>query len=449
MRAGSRNWVASLFNTIADSGRDLLARDRNRSDIGALCHDLLSLRGEASGMAIAREVMQRYADLDDAARAAFFLMLRDEFGQDREAVLAAAEAYREHDDEESMIALAHAVESPRQELIRRLNMAPHGTEALVDMRTDLLACLADDRRLAAVDNDLRHLLASWFNRGFLEMRAIDWSTPAETLEKLIAYEAVHEIQGWDDLRRRLAEDRRCFAFFHPALPDDPLIFVQVALTRGIARSVQTLLEEPVDETAEAEADTAIFYSISNCQRGLAGISFGNFLIKQVVADLRRELPQIKTFSTLSPVPGFRRWLADAVDHDVTPGGVNADMLARIDEPGWLDDGDTAAAVETPLRRACANYLVHAKRGDQPRDPVARFHLGNGATLGAVNWRGDVSDKGIAQSASIMVNYVYDLATIERNHERLVNTGEVVASSEVEKLAGPGPGSRKAANGKTG
>lgn len=435
MRVTSRNWLTGLLNTIADSGRDLL-RDRGRTDIQALCHDLLSLRGEASGTAIAREVVQRYRALDDAGRAAFFAMLRDDFGPDREAVLAAAEAYRAQDDEVLLRALAHAVEAPRQELFRRINMAPHGTEALVAMRTDLLALVADDRSLRAVDDDLRHLLASWFNRGFLEMRTIEWSTPAVALEKLIAYEAVHEIQGWGDLRRRLAEDRRCFAFFHPALPDDPLIFVQVALTRGIATSVQALLEDPVDASAEAEADTAIFYSISNCQRGLAGISFGNFLIKQVVADLRRELPQIKTFSTLSPVPGFRRWLADAVEHDVRPGGVDAALLARLDEPGWLDDAETAAAVETPLRRACAAYLVHAKRGEQPRDPVARFHLGNGATLGAVNWRGDVSDKGIAQSASIMVNYVYDLATIERNHERLVNTGEVVASSEVEKLAGP-------------
>jgi malonyl-CoA decarboxylase len=441
MRVSGPTWVASLLNTIADSGRDLLARDaprRDRMDIGALCRDLMSLRGEASGTAIAREVVQRYATLDDEARTAFFASLRDAFGPDRDAVLAAADAYRELDDEKSLRALAHAVEAPRQELIRRINMAPRGTEELVGMRTDLLARLPDDRSLRAVDDDLRHLLASWFNRGFLELRTIDWSTPAEILEKLIAYEAVHEVQGWDDLRRRLADDRRCFAFFHPALPDDPLIFVQVALTRGIARSVQALLEDDVDETAEATADTAIFYSISNCQRGLAGISFGNFLIKQVVEELRRELPRIRTFSTLSPVPGFRRWLAEAVDNDVHPGGVDADLLARLDEPGWLADKTTADAVEAPLRRACAAYLVHARRGDQPRDPVARFHLGNGATLGAINWRGDISDKGIAQSASIMVNYVYDLATIERNHERLVNTGEVVAVAEVEKLAGAAP-----------
>lgn len=439
MRVSSRNWVTGLLNTIADSGRDLLARDttrRDRMDIAALCRELLSLRGEASGTAIAREVVQRYGGLDDGARAAFFGTMRDDLAQDRDAVLAAADAYREQDNASTMDALARAIEAPRQELFRRINMAPHGTEALVGMRTDLLACLADDRSLHAVDNDLRHLLASWFNRGFLEMRTIDWSTPAEILEKLIAYEAVHEIQGWDDLRRRLAEDRRCFAFFHPALPNDPVIFVQVALTRGIARSVQALLEDAVDETAEANADTAIFYSISNCQQGLAGISFGNFLIKQVVEDLRRELPQIKTFSTLSPVPGFRRWLADALADGATPGGVDAAMLAQLDQPGWLDDGATDAHVEAPLRRACAAYLLHAKRRDQPRDPVARFHLGNGATLGAINWRGDVSDKGIAQSASIMVNYVYDLATIERNHERLVNTGEVVATSDIEKLAGP-------------
>jgi len=247
---------------------------------------------------------------------------------------------------------------------------------------------------------------------------------------------VHEIRDWDDLRRRLAGDRRCFAFFHPALPDDPLIFVQVALTRGIARSVQELLDTPFDARAEDAADTAIFYSISNCQRGLAGISFGNFLIKQVVGELRRDLPRVKTFSTLSPIPGFRRWLADAVDNDVHPGGVDDALLARLDAPGWIDDAETAASVELPLKRACAAYLLHAKRGDLPRDPVARFHLGNGAKIGALNWRGDISENGVANAASLMVNYVYDLASIERNHERLINNGEVVAVSEIEKLAGP-------------
>jgi malonyl-CoA decarboxylase len=290
--------------------------------------------------------------------------------------------------------------------------------------------------LKPLDADLKHLFASWFNRGFLELRRIDWQSPAAVLEKLIAYEAVHEIHGWDDLRRRLAPDRRCFAFFHPALPGEPLIFVEVALVQGLAGAVQPLLVQDTDNEAANEAarlraeqaDTAIFYSISNCQDGLRGISFGNFLIKQVVAELKSELPSLTQFSTLSPVPGFRRWLtkraASSSDLEVT-------MLAQIDaDAGWADTSG-AAVLQPAIMRLCAEYLTHQVSKEAPADPVARFHLGNGARLERINWLGNTAPRGIVESFGVMVNYLYDLETIESNHEAFIHDGEVIRSAEVD------------------
>src|SRR3979411_2368446 len=273
---------------------------------------LLSERGEASGAQVARELHHVLRALDPDGGHSFQRYLATEFQPDKAALRAAAERYLADTTAEAAAALAQAADPPRQELLRRMNMAPGGTGALIAMRSELTAHLHDEPELKLLDADLRHLFASWFNRGFLELRRIDWQSPAAVLEKLIAYEAVHEIKGWDDLRRRLAPDRRCFAFFHPALPGEPLIFVEVALVQGLATAMRPLLARETDEEAAqaqaTRADTAIFYSISNCQDGLRGISFGNFLIKQVVEELQAELPQLERFSTLSPVPGFRRWL---------------------------------------------------------------------------------------------------------------------------------------------
>ena len=268
--------------------------------------------------------------------------------------------------------------------------------------------------LRPVERDLTHILTSWFNRGFLELRQLDWTTPAHILEKLIEYEAVHEIQGWSDLQRRLAPDRRAFGFFHPALPDEPIIFVQVALTRGMASSIQRLLSSepaPLDE----DTDSAIFYSITNCQRGLAGISFGNFLIKRVTATLRAELPDLVTFATLSPIPGFAKWLADAQANG---------SLAAIDP---VD--------QNAMEAACAQYLVGARRGTLPLDPVARFHLRNGARVERLNWQGDTSDKGTRESHTLLVNYLYSGQDLEANHDALVLDGVVIASPTVVAAAG--------------
>jgi malonyl-CoA decarboxylase len=320
---------------------------------------------------------------------------------------------------------------------------------LVDMRADILSFLKEEPTLKPLDADLRDLLSSWFDIGFLEMRSISWNSPAALLEKLIEYEAVHAIRSWDDLRNRLESDRRLFAFFHPRMPDEPLIFVEVALVNGISASIQALLDENAPTEDPHKADTAIFYSISNAQKGLRGISLGNFLIKRVVDELSRDLPNLRTFSTLSPIPGFARWLAKSAAEgeklgltaqdrrllkEATGTAVNrGQFLKLLDDPTWHEDEALALALRDPLSRLCARYLLKAKRRDQPLDPVARFHLNNGAQLERINWLGDVSPKGIEESAGMMVNYLYRLSDIERNHERFASDGTIAASSQVRSL----------------
>jgi malonyl-CoA decarboxylase len=319
------------------------------------------------------------------------------------------------------------------------------------MRAELLRGLKQHPGWRGIDADLLHLFRSWFNRGFLKLERIDWRTSAIVLEKLIQYEAVHAVQGWRDLRRRLEGDRRCFAFFHPQLPDEPLIFIEVALTRGISSQVQPLLDINAPVAAPAQADCAIFYSITNCQEGLRGTSFGNLLIKQVAEDLKREFPHLRTFATLSPIPGFRRWLEGTDARVQLSQGPNAEqrlaLLAGIAQPGW-HTGEVQEPLQKLLMRLCAWYLLHARQGAEPLDPVARFHLGNGASLERLNWLGDTSESGMARSAGMMVNYVYRLDDVERNHERYFSEHAVVASRAVEKLARKSPlGAQAATAGK--
>ena len=329
-----------------------------------------------------------------------------------------------------------AVVSPRQEFFRRLNLAPGATACIVAMRADLIDLLPQAPELAPVDSDLMHLLASWFNRGFLVLQRIDWSTSASTLEKIIEYEAVHEIVGWEDLRRRLdPADRRCFGFFHPSLVDEPLIFVEVALTSDIPDSIQELLaaqEEPESEMGHDAPTTAVFYSISNCQKGLQGVSFGNFLIKQVAQDLAKEMPSLKTFVTLSPAPRFAAWLVRTMNEDEI--GSDAEALALLDDPSWAAHAQHHERLNNFLMPLAADYFLTAKTGyGRPVDPVARFHLGNGARLERINWLGDKSAKGLRQSHGIMVNYLYDLKDIESNHEAYINEGVITASRAVRLL----------------
>src|ERR1700681_389479 len=399
-----------------------------------LAATLLSERGEASGGQVARELHHVLRALDAGDRHSFQRYLATEFQPDKAALRTAAERYLADTTAEAAAALAQAADPPRQELLRRMNMAPGGTGALVAMRSDLTAHLRDEPELKLLDTDLRHLFASWFNRGFLELRRIDWQSPAAVLEKLIAYEAVHEIKGWDDLRRRLAPRRRCFAFFHPALPAEPLIFVEVALVQGLATAMPPLLAPETDEEAAraqaARADTAIFYSISNCQDGLRGISFGNFLIKQVVEELQVEFPKLKRFSTLSPVPGFRRWLMQRLAAGSNP---DAALLPELERDGWWDDLARSEKLRPALMPARALYLTRQPSPGTRVDPVARFHLGNGARLERINWLGNAARRAIQESFGIMVNYLYDHDSIEDNHEAFVRDGTIVRSPDVDAL----------------
>ncbi len=422
-------------------GRKRSGAGRDTQHLVSLCEALLGERGEVSGAALARQALSAYQALDARCREEFFDILAREFAPSPEAVGKAADAYRYDPTPQNLIQLQEVIDTARQELFRRLNMAPGGTAALVEMRKQLLRGLKQHPAWNAIDADLLHLFRSWFNRGFLRLERIDWRTPAIVLEKLIEYEAVHAVQGWRDLRRRLEGDRRCFAYFHPQLRDEPLIFIEVALTRGISAQVQPLLDINAPVAGTAQADTAIFYSITNCQEGLRGISFGNLLIKQVAEDLKGEFPHLKQFATLSPIPGFRRWLDGTEARVRLSVGPNAEqrlaLLAAIDTPGW-HAGEVPETLEKLLLRLCAWYLLHAKQDGEPLDPVARFHLGNGAALERLNWLGDTSDSGMARSAGLMVNYVYRLEDVERNHERYFADHAVVSSRTVEKLARKSP-----------
>ena len=402
--------------------------ERGAARLLSLCEALLAESGEYASAAIARDTLAAYQGLDEPAREAFFDALARQYSPEPQAVVKAAAAYQADASPANFVALQDIVEPKRQELFRRLNMAPGGTAALVEMRKTLLKGLRAHPGWRLIDADLMHLLRSWFNRGFLRLERIDWRTSAMVLEKLIDYEAVHAIRGWWDLRRRLEGDRRCFAFFHPQLPDEPIIFIEVALTRGMSAHVQPLLDQRAPVASPQQADCAMFYSITNCQEGLRGISFGNLLIKQVAEELRREFPHLRRFATLSPIPAFRRWLEQNGDKD---------LVARIADPAW-HLGEVPESLQKQLMQLCAYYLLNAKQGEEPLDPVARFHLGNGAALERLNWMGDTSEQGMARSAGMMVNYVYWLAEVEKNHERYFREHFIAASPVIEKLAREAP-----------
>jgi malonyl-CoA decarboxylase len=435
------SFFSDMLQSIADRGRALIQRRepaRERSaGLVELCEALLSGRGEASGVALARDILARYATLTIGPRIAFFEALETTFGHDRGRIDAAIAAWRASPSAETAAELNAASEPRRLELFRRLNLAPGGTAALVRMREQLLDAMDHRDDLAAIDGDFVHLFSSWFNRGFLVLRRIDWSTSAAILEKIIRYEAVHEIQDWDDLRRRIdPPDRRCYAFFHPALVDEPLIFVEVALVRDIPAAIAPILSDKREPVEPQRATTAVFYSITNCQRGLAGVTFGHFLIKQVVEEVSREVSRVATFVTLSPAPNFAEWLrrervnaaSQALDED------DRDALSALDNADWWRVPEIAEKVREPLIRAAAWYYLRARNGrGLPVDSVARFHLGNGARLERLDWLADTSERALRQSHGLMVNYLYDLDYIERNHEAYAQQRAVVAASAVTRL----------------
>jgi malonyl-CoA decarboxylase len=418
--------TASFLRKLIGGGRASI--DRRTTELVSLCNALLAESGEYASTALARDALAAYERLDERLRDEFFDMLARHYSPSPDAIGRAAAAYQANPSAESLIELQAVVESARQELFHRLNMPPGGTAALIEMRRQLLGKLKGHPEWRVVDADLMRVLRSWFNRGFLRLERIDWRTSAMVLEKLIQHEAVHAIQGWRDLRRRLERDRRCFAFFHPQLPDEPIIFIEVALTRGMSAQVHPLVDFRSPVERPENADCAMFYSITNCQEGLRGISFGNQLIKQVAEDLKREFPHLRRFATLSPIPGFRRWLERAPLE-----GEESALVARLDDPAW-HVGEIPEALEKQLMRLCAYYLLHAKQGLEPLDPVARFHLGNGAVLERLNWMSDSSESGMQRAAGMMVNYVYWLTDVERNHERYFRDHDIAASPAIERLA---------------
>jgi malonyl-CoA decarboxylase len=424
--AGERQrWLKRMRDCLEAPGGEVSARART----AALGHDFLAL--------------------GPAARETFLRVLAESFDPDPQALARASGDYLSAATPEAKRAargaLAQALESPRLKLFTRFNALPQGVKFLVDLRATLIDLAARDVAFAPALDDLSELLRRWFDVGFLELRRIDWNTPAALLEKLIAYEAVHEIADWDDLKNRLDSDRRCFAFFHPRMADEPLIFVEVALTDGIAASIQQLLDPAAPVLDPARADTAIFYSISNAQAGLVGISLGNFLIKQVVERLAAEFPALRRFATLSPIPGFVRWLKSRPAEELLTPAERKGLpkregdqhpLALIRNPDWHRNALLAERLRAPLLRAAARYLTQERRPDSvaARDSVAHFHLSNGARIEQLDWLGDISAKGMTQSAGLMVNYLYRLPEIDTNHEAYTAAGKIPAAAAIRALA---------------
>lgn len=430
-----------------------LTKARNLSKANNAIKRLISERGESNALSMADDVVNNYRKLAKDQHVSFFTFLFEKLNPQADAVLKAAQNFVADSSARNYIQLQKVSESPRQEFFRRLNRASQGTAAVVQMRRDLLQLLDKKPELAAVDFDMRHLLSSWFNPGFLKMHQVDWKSPAEVLEKLIQHEAVHAIDGWDDLRRRLQPDRRCFAFFHPQLPSEPLIFVEVALLPEIPTVITPLVDKKAETVDQAsQYKVAVFYSISNCEPGLRGVSMGNFLIKRVAEQLHAEFPGIKTFVTLSPIPGFMDWVAAGAN---LGEGVPADRLKpnlkvardsalavlKLDGQSWSErlaggwHPDLASEKEKAALLSLASMYLGLASTGRDGNPVAKFHLGNGAKLHLVNWAGDLSRKGLRQSAGLMVNYLYDLGSVEDNHERFAN-GEIVYSRAVGRLMAP-------------
>jgi len=409
--------------------RGVFAKSESES-VEDLVDKLMGSVGEVSGIVTARQVLDRYSDLNSDGKLAFFHHLEKNFNANEDYIQKAFTNYISQPSSSTLSNLSKAAEPLRQELLRRLNQTPGATHDLVAMRSNLLSVLKKNPSLSAVDEDFQRLFTSWFGRGFLQLQTIDWSTSAAILERIIRYEAVHAIKDWDDLRNRIEPpNRRCFAFFHPALIDEPLIFVEVALTHGIPKSIDAILNEAATEPESYNNnDTAVFYSISNCQPGLHNISFGNLLIKQVVQELQAEFPSIKTFVTLSPVPGFSRWLKS--DDSVLTAELD-ELKQDVAKLSLADAADEAH--QGNIRKLVFNYLVLSKTRNKPSDPVARFHLGNGATLHEVNAVADLSDNGMRQSRGTMVNYLYDLSSIESNHEQFALEGTVSFHSKLKPL----------------
>ncbi len=432
-----------------DELRKASARQRGEKLLRSVvlgCKRLLSERGASNSVVIARDLIERIDELDGWQLDAFFDYLAKDLSPDPQAVLRCAQAYSEDRNAANLIALTRSAEPARQELLRRLNRVPGGTATILRLRRALLARLPKHPELRALESDLLHLLTSWFNPGLLKMQRVDWNSPAALLERIIHHEAVHAVDGWDDLRRRLQPDRRCFAFFHPQLPDEPLIFVEVALAPDMPAAIGPLIDKASTPLLGDKYRVACFYSISNCEPGLRGVSLGNFLIKSVAEQLQREIPRLRTFCTLSPVPGFANWLLGEPDFAALPGVKKHDVIelhaarlrlgqafnGELSELKLLSAQDKLDAQSQRAMLALASAYLLRLSPTPAGDPVARFHLDNGARLERLNLGANLAPAGLKQSFGLMVNYLYDLEKIEASHEKF-KQGEVARSRAVQAL----------------
>jgi len=440
------NAFSDFLSSIALRGRSIIGigskteLKASSADIIKLCHQLLSSKGEASGIALSNEILTLYNLLDEKAKTQFFLALYEQFSARPKDIEEAAKAYLEDPSIKNMGRLSDVSEPTRRQLIIRLNLAPNATQLLINMRADLLERISKHNEVVEVDKDFTKLFSSWFNGGFLQLNKMNWASPASLLEKVIKYEAVHGMSGWDDLRERIAPpDRLIYGFFHPRLNSEPLIFIEIALTKETPSKIASILDKARDGINPQIADTAVFYSISNCQKGLRGVPLGSFLIKQVVEDLKKEYPNLKEFVTLSPIPGFANWFTRLVKDAKSSSSIELlpeakKQLEQLEKLDWLSNSEEADRLKPFIASAVAWYLGNEKNNRlQPVDPVARFHLGNGARLERVNWPADLSEQGLKNSFGAMVNYSYRIDEIEQNHERFVESGEINISPETNKL----------------
>ena len=429
-------FLKKIINSIADAGKELLNKalpvQKNLETLLELCDDLISYKGVASGIAIAREISEIYLSLSKEDKKKFFLAIDEKFKPNLEAAEEKSLEFIKNKNTNTLKELSSLAEGNRQEFIRRINMAPNGTAFLVSMREDLLRFVLENSSLADLDEDFRHLFRSWFNPGFLRLERITWDTKAAVLERIISYEKVHKIKDMTDLKRRLEEDRRFYAYFHPVLPDEPLIFVQVAFTQGLGNSVQDLIKPMMAN--EPKADTATFYSISNCQQGLMRVTLGNFLIKRVVYEIQQENPKIKHFGTLSPLPGFAEWVNYLEENKLRSILGNEDYEKvkflrstdiKIGDPRIIEN-------KKIIKKLTVHYLIKEKVNNKPVNAVTRFHLGNGASIENIVINANVSDYGYQESFGIMVNYSYHLDKLEKIHEDYISNNHISYSEKIKK-----------------
>ena len=429
--------LKQIISSIADAGQKIFSikniKKNNLESIISLCDDLISHKGAAFGITVARDITELYQSLSPENKLLFFQKINEKYKPSFKKVNEAIENYTKSQNERTLSDLFKVSEGNRRELFRRMNMAPNGTAIIVALREDLLKILKSNKELLELDNDLRHLFRAWFNPGFLKLTKITWNTKAAVLEKIIKYERVHQIKDMNELKRRLGEDRRFFSYFHPALEDEPIIFVQVALTKGLGKSIQELMKPTSNN--QKEYDTATFYSISNCQEGLSRVTLGNFLIKRVVYEIQEELPHIKNFGTLSPIPGFVDWFSYLDESKIKNilGDLTNQNISFLKSKDMKIGDNRIVENKEAIIKLVAHYIVNEKnKKGLPINDVSRFHLGNGAIVEDIVVNANISETGFKRSYGVMVNYLYELKNIEKNHEDYMNNNKVIVSDKIKK-----------------